>query len=83
PQSQLEAWCADFEQHAPGGGESVAALLRRARDFDPGPARIVVTHGGWLSAMHWLQRGTGTAPRSDQWPAPPRHGARCDLRTRT
>ena len=82
--SEVDAWCADFEHHAPGGGESVAALLRRVQAFDAAGARIVVTHGGWLSAALWLARGSHEAPRCEDWPAAVRHGARtdCSLRKR-
>lgn len=76
PRDGFDAWCAAFEQHAPGGGESVAALLQRVRAFHPGDARAVVTHGGWLSAALWLARGDGTVARSESWPAAPRHGSR-------
>lgn len=75
PRDAIDAWCADFAHHAPGGGESVAALLRRVRGFDAAPARIVVTHGGWLSAARWLQRDGDAAPRCEDWPAPARHAA--------
>lgn len=79
PREAFDAWCADFAAHAPGGGEPVGALLQRVRAFDPGGARIVVTHGGWLSAALWLGRGTATPPRSEDWPAAPRHGAHVEL----
>ena len=76
---QIDAWCADFEHHAPGGGEPVAALLHRVQAFDAGGARIVVTHGGWLSAARWLAQAGSQVPRSEDWPAPPAHGARVDI----
>ncbi|WP_231497759.1 histidine phosphatase family protein [Methylibium sp. T29-B] len=79
PRDAFDAWCAAFEQHAPGGGESVAALLQRVRGFHPGDARAVVTHGGWLSAALWLAHSDGTAPRGESWPAAPRHGSRTDV----
>jgi alpha-ribazole phosphatase len=79
PRQAFDAWCADFEHHAPGDGESVAALLQRVRGFDPGPARIVVTHGGWLAAALWLGRRGADTPRSERWPPAPRHGGRLDL----
>ncbi|NUZ07374.1 histidine phosphatase family protein [Piscinibacter koreensis] len=72
PRAEFDAWCAAFGSHAPGGGESVDALLLRVRAFDPGSARILVTHGGWLSAAAWLQHGSG-APLSDRWPPAPKH----------
>jgi len=80
PQLAIDAWCADFAQHRPGGhGEPVAALLQRVRGFDPGPARIVVTHGGWLSAAAWRAAHGDTLPSSTHWPPAPAHGTRCDF----
>jgi alpha-ribazole phosphatase len=76
----FDVWCADFEHHAPGGGEAVGALLQRVRSFDPGEARLVVTHGGWLSAALWLLAcGDFGPPVSAHWPAAPRHGRRIEL----
>jgi alpha-ribazole phosphatase len=78
PRGAVDAWCADFVHHAPGGGESVATLLERVGGFDPGAARVVVTHGGWLSAAAWLQ-SSGAAPAAcASWPGAPRHGS-CTL----
>jgi alpha-ribazole phosphatase len=54
----------------------VSLRRRRVRDFDPGPARIVVAHGGWLSAATWLARGANAAPCSERWSGPPKHGER-------
>lgn len=79
PRTELDAWCADFEHDAPGGGETVAALLRRVRGFDPGAARIAVTHGGWLSAALWLRQPEGAPPSAPSWPPAPRHGVRTAL----
>lgn len=83
PQHEVDAWCADFEHHAPGGGEPLAALLQRVRGFDPpGETHLVVTHGGWLSAALWLQRAGDETVRSEDWPAAPPHGAHLTLRLR-
>lgn len=68
----VDAWCADFAGHAPGGGESLAQLLARARAWQPQtlPA-LLVTHGGWMLARGWC----GAPPaRAADWPAPPRYG---------
>ena len=77
--TDVDAWCRNFARHPPGGGETVLALLERVRGFQPGPACIVVTHGGWLSAAAWLARGLSTAPGSGDWPPAPRHGQRVDI----
>lgn len=75
PRVQFDAWCgADFAHYAPGGGESVQALLQRVRAFDPGAARVIVTHGGWLSAAAWLQQGGALPHSAADWPPAPRHG---------
>lgn len=80
PRAEVDAWCADFVRHAPGGGEPVGALLERVRAFDPGAARLVVTHGGWLSAALWLHASGGVEPPVPvRWPAAPRHGQRIEL----
>lgn len=79
-QELIDAWCADFVHHAPGGGETVAALLHRVRCFDPGAARLLVTHGGWLSAVLWWCSQGQAAPCSARWPAPPRHGQGIEIR---
>lgn len=77
--ADIERWCADFAHHRPGGGENVAALLQRVRGFDPGPARIIVTHGGWLSAAAWSAAHAAAAPLAADWPAAPRWGSRSTL----
>ena len=79
PRAALDAWSDDFADYRPGGGESVAGLLRRVRAFDPGRARIAVTHGGWLSAAAWLAGESGRAPASNAWPAPPPPGGRVEV----
>ncbi|NUZ06782.1 histidine phosphatase family protein [Piscinibacter koreensis] len=78
PVQEIDAWCADFVHHAPGGGESLAALLRRVERFEPAGACVVVTHGGWLSAAAWLTRGAVPAT-SERWPPPPSFGQRVAL----
>lgn len=89
--ADLDAWCADFAGHAPGGGDTLGAFLARVRAVhaDP-PAPLLVTHGGWLSALRWLEAqhaayGRGDAasdaevqgratPRAADWPPPPACG---------
>jgi len=75
--SEVHAWQDDLLRHAPGGGESLAALAARVRSFLAEPtlgARLVVTHGGWLNA--WLHVPAGaTAVAAGAWPPAPRHGS--------
>lgn len=75
--ADIDAWCADFTHHAPGGGEPLQRLLARAAAWVPGEARVLVTHGGWMLARRWVQaRPQGGEPTAGGWPAPPRYGER-------
>ena len=67
PRAELDAWCADFADYAPGDGDTLADFLERVRAVraDP-PAPLLVTHGGWLSALRWLEgRRAGDEPSDD------------------
>jgi alpha-ribazole phosphatase len=78
----VDAWCADFARHAPGGGESVEQLLQRCRSFldqqaDSAPC-CVVAHAGWISAARWLCNRRGLPAASD-WPVAVAYSSRTDL----
>ena len=64
----VDAWCADFAQLRPGGGEAVASLLARCDEVLRGTPQCLVTHAGWISAARWLGGNTGT-PSAADWPA--------------
>ncbi len=68
---EVAQWEDDFERHRPGGGESLAALIERARGFlieraSSGAGQVlIVGHAGWMSAMG-LPLGEVLA--ADHWP---------------
>ena len=79
PKSDIDAWTAAFASHAPGGGESLAAMLARVASAwqaaqqlhaQQGVSDVVwITHAGVARCLAWLQlRGDGELPRADQWP---------------
>ena len=72
PRAQVDAWVADFADHAPPGGESLRALLRRAAAWNGGG--LVVSHGGWMLARRWHTERGQVFPQAHEWPAPPRYG---------
>ncbi len=76
PWSQVQAWEDDLLHHAPGGGESLAQLMRRVQAFvsECTGARVLVTHGGWINA---LLQASSAPQRLDaaRWPRAPRHGS--------
>ena len=77
--AEIDRWCADFASHRPGGGESVAELLERVRRWQPGDARVAVSHGGWMSGALWLAGRPTSPPTCAQWPAAPKHGQMISL----
>lgn len=78
--AEIAAWSADLVGHAPGGGESVRALLSRVQAVHArAPAALLVTHGGWLSAAVWLALGDAHAPTATAWPKAPGYGRRAGL----
>ena len=77
--SAIDTWVSGFATHAPGGGESLAHMLRRvaaalqtAREWrnDQGTMDVVwITHAGVARCVAWLQeRGESALPRSQDWP---------------
>lgn len=73
--ADFAGWDADFLHHAPGGGETVAALRARVAAFvadRAGRTTLVVAHAGWVSALRSL---ADPAPSAARWPPALRHGA--------
>lgn len=71
---EVAQWEAEFLQHPPGGGESLAALRARVRGFlaeHAGPL-LVVGHAGWISALASLS--DAAAPTAARWPPAIGHG---------
>jgi len=79
----VDAWCADFARHAPGGGEPVACLLQRCDAFlNETPCGSVIAHAGWISAALWLGEHAGQDPSAAQWPAAVRYASLTVLHAR-
>jgi len=78
PRAEIDAWVANFADHAPGGGESLRQVLVRAAAWTPPvPDATVVAHAGWMLARRWWrEQGADVIPCAAQWPAPPRYGSR-------
>lgn len=73
-QADIDAWVADFVAYAPGGGETLAALLERAGSWRPREGCLVISHGGWMLARRWgLEQGQDLLPTAALWPKPPRY----------
>ena len=81
-QQEVQAWCDDFAQHRPGGGENLAALFERCNAFlrERSATVLVVGHAGWMQAAAFILQHKGIPRCAQDWLAPPRYGARLHLR---
>lgn len=74
-QASVDDWCAAFMTSAPGGGESVAALLDRSARWQPlvptEAAVLLVAHAGWMLARRWRSEQGEISPSAATWPLPP------------
>lgn len=72
---EMAAWTANFAHHAPGGGESVAALMARvAQAWDAagnnatGQPTLWITHAGVIRAAQLIAAGQRHITQAAQWP---------------
>lgn len=72
-ETAISAWTADFHNHRPGGGESLADVMarvgsawREALEHDGDV--LWITHAGVIKAAQQLAAGQGDITRADQWP---------------
>ena len=79
-QADIDTWTARFADHRPGGGDSLASMLRRVAhalqeahetaERQQGDV-LWISHAGVARCVQWLQdmrASDGIAPRADQWP---------------
>jgi len=79
----IDAWTAAFASHAPGGGESLSAMLARISRALHDARRqcaaqdtqdvVWITHAGVARCVDWLLKAQeksheGTAPQPEEWP---------------
>jgi alpha-ribazole phosphatase len=76
PKADIDQWCTAFATHAPGGGESLQALLARAAAWAPTHPQgtVVVAHAGWMLARRWAHDHAAPPQQAVQWPPSPAHG---------
>jgi alpha-ribazole phosphatase len=76
----IDRWVGAFLHHRPGGGDSAAQMVDRVRRWQaPADCRVLVTHGGWLSAARCLAQGLAMQCSAAQWPTAPGHGCHLTL----
>lgn len=71
--ADIDAWCADFANYRPGGGEPLNALLARVATWTAGEAAIVVGHAGWIQAQRWRRDHGDRMPTAAEWPSADRY----------
>lgn len=72
--AEVDAWNADFAMYAPGGGESVKALLARASAWQHDGPVLVVAHAGWMRARRWVEANSAATPTAAAFPSAPSYG---------
>lgn len=83
--AEVNAWCRDFAHHAPGGGESLRAMLDRvARRLHGLSATshfpvLIIAHAGWVLSARWVTEHSTAPAHPGQWPPAPRYGECCIL----
>jgi alpha-ribazole phosphatase len=83
--AEVDAWCGDFAHHAPGGGESLHAMLGRVAHSlvdlsakPPSPV-LIIAHAGWVLSARWVTQNVAVPAQPSLWPAAPRYGECCVL----
>jgi alpha-ribazole phosphatase len=75
PNAEVDAWCAEFLHHRPGGGETLQELFARVAAWQaPAAPVVIVAHAGWMLARRWLASAQPLPVRADQWPVASRYG---------
>jgi len=68
----LDAWTADFADHAPGGGETVQGFIERvasAMDDVPEGDTAWITHAGVVRATALIVAGRRKVTSAGEWPS--------------
>lgn len=76
PRAELDAWNADFSGYAPGGGESLALMLKRVGQALQASCKaaleqdkdvVWVTHAGVIRCVQWLRDHGTRLPQAHEW----------------
>lgn len=76
--AEMDAWTADFWNHAPGGGESLAAMMARVgralaaarvQSQATGQPVLWLAHAGVAQCAHWLITRGERQPTAKDWPS--------------
>lgn len=75
PRAELDAWARDLHGYAPGGGESLAAMLARVQsalqESEPADAdQVWISHAGVARCVHWLRAHPGRQATAAEWTQP-------------
>ncbi len=73
PRAEVDLWCEQFADYAPGGGESLRLLFSRVELWLAGQShrpRLAVGHAGWINAARLLTAGRSVPTAAADWPRP-------------
>ncbi|WP_417617608.1 histidine phosphatase family protein [Oceanisphaera sp.] len=79
---EIDAWCDDFANYAPGGGENLRQLFDRVASWLnslPPTPQLAVGHAGWIAAANMLSAGRTVPATAADWPRPVAYRQRSKL----
>lgn len=79
---EMDAWCENFAQFAPGGAENLKQLFSRVEIWLNKPStqpRLVVGHAGWINAARIINAKKPLPSSPNDWPASVNYGKKSIL----
>lgn len=79
---EIDTWCNNFAEFAPGGTENLKQLFNRVEEWLNLPAnqpRLVVGHAGWINAALMISNKVPLPTSSDHWPSSVNYGKKSVL----
>jgi len=80
--AEMDDWCADFANYAPGGKENLQQLFSRVENWlkaHQGQNPLVVGHAGWINAARLLCSKQPLPLTPTDWPTPLRYAEQLAL----
>ncbi len=79
---EMDAWCGDFADYAPGGAENLPALFSRVEAWLNKPStqpRLVIGHAGWINAALMISSNKPPPSSPESWPSSVNYGKKSIL----
>jgi len=74
---EINAWCHNFTEYAPGGAENLQQLFNRVEKWlnqRASQPRLAVGHAGWINAARIISAGKPLPSQPAHWPSSVKYG---------